>query len=56
MKLREYEYMLAIAREENMTKAAQTLYVSQSALSKLLSRLFFSKRLKNCPDKRPVRA
>lgn len=39
MKLREYEYMLAIAREENMTKAAQTLYVSQSALSKLLSRL-----------------
>ena len=37
MKLREYEYMLAIAREANMTRAAQRLYISQPALSKLLA-------------------
>lgn len=37
MKLREYEYMLAIAQEANMTRAAQHLYISQPALSKLLA-------------------
>ena len=37
MKLREYEYMLAIAQEANMTRAAQRLYISQPALSKLLA-------------------
>lgn len=39
MKLREYEYMLAIAQEANMTRAAQRLYISQPALSKLLARV-----------------
>ena len=37
MKLREYEYMLAIAQEANMTRAAQRLYIFQPALSKLLA-------------------
>ena len=37
MKLREYEYILAIAREKNVNRAAQYLCVSQPALSRLLS-------------------
>lgn len=37
MKLREYEYILAIAREKNMVRAAQYLCVSQPALSRLLA-------------------
>lgn len=37
MKLREYEYILAIAREKNMIRAAQYLCVSQPALSRLLT-------------------
>lgn len=37
MKLREYEYILAIAREKNMNRAAQYLCVSQPALSRLLA-------------------
>ena len=37
VKLREYEYILAIAREKNMVRAARSLYVSQPALSKLLA-------------------
>lgn len=37
VRLREYEYILAIAREKNMVRAARSLYVSQPALSKLLA-------------------
>ncbi|MED9821949.1 MAG: LysR family transcriptional regulator [Christensenellales bacterium] len=37
MRLREYEYILAIAREKNMIRAAQYLSVSQPALSRLLT-------------------
>jgi len=36
MKLREYEYITMIAREGNMTRAAEQLYISQPALSRLL--------------------
>ena len=39
MQLRECEYILAIAQEGNMGKAAQLLYVSQPTLSKMLSKL-----------------
>ena len=39
MQLRECEYILAIARFGNMGKAAQHLYVSQPALSKMLAKL-----------------
>lgn len=37
MYLREYEYILAIAREQNMSRAAESLYISQPALSRLLN-------------------
>lgn len=37
MHLREYEYILAIAREQNMSRAAESLYISQPALSRLLN-------------------
>lgn len=39
MQLRECEYILAIAQEGNMGKAAQRLYVSQPTLSKMLTKL-----------------
>ena len=39
MQLRECEYILAIAQEGNMGKAAQRLYVSQPTLSKVLAKL-----------------
>ena len=39
MQLRECEYILAIAEEGNMGKAAQRLYVSQPTLSKMLTKL-----------------
>ena len=39
MHLRECEYILAIAQEGNMGKAAQRLYVSQPTLSKMLAKL-----------------
>ena len=38
MNLRECEYILAIAHEGNMGKAAQLQYVSQPMLSKMLSK------------------
>ncbi len=34
MELRTMRYFLAVAREENMTRAAQLLHVTQPALSK----------------------
>ncbi len=39
MQLRECEYILAIAEEGNMGKAAQRLYTSQPTLSKMLGKL-----------------
>ena len=37
MDFRELQYILAIARHQNMTKAAESLYVGQPTLSKFLS-------------------
>lgn len=36
MEIRTLRYFLAVAREENMTKAAETLHVTQPTLSKAL--------------------
>lgn len=36
IRLREYEYLLAIAKEKSIVRAAQSLYISQPALSRLL--------------------
>ena len=37
MELRTLRYFLAIAREENMTRAAESLHVTQPALSKQMN-------------------
>ena len=34
MEIRTLRYFMAIAREENMTRAAETLHVTQPALSR----------------------
>ena len=39
MELRVLKYFIKIAEEENMTKAAQKLHVSQPALSKQMKEL-----------------
>ena len=39
MEIRTLRYFLAVAREENMTKAAETLHVTQPTLSKALKAL-----------------
>lgn len=39
METRTLKYFLAIAKEENMTKAADTLHISQSALSRQMAEL-----------------
>lgn len=39
MEIRALKYFLAIAREENMTKAAETLHISQPALTKQIHNL-----------------
>ena len=39
MEIRTLRYFLAVAREENMTKAAETLHVTQPTLSKALKSL-----------------
>ena len=44
MDFRECEYMVEIAKENNITKAAKNLFISQSALNQQLLKLekFFS--------------
>lgn len=37
MELRDVEYVMAIARHENLTKAAEELYITQPSLSKFIS-------------------
>ena len=39
MELRVLNYFLAIAREENITKAAQSLHVTQPTLSRQIAQL-----------------
>ncbi len=39
MEIRNLKYFLAVAREENMSKAAEQLHVSQPTLSKTLKAL-----------------
>ena len=39
MEIRTLRYFLAVAREENMTRAAETLHVTQPTLSKALKSL-----------------
>lgn len=39
MRLREYEYILAIAREKSVNRAADSLFITQPALSKVLLRV-----------------
>ena len=36
MEIRELRYILAIAKHQNLTKAAEELFISQSALTKFL--------------------
>ena len=39
MEIKNLRYFLAVAREENMTRAAETLHVTQPTLSKALKSL-----------------
>ena len=39
MSLREFEYVQAIAKYQNITRAADSLYVGQPTLSKFLKNL-----------------
>ena len=39
MEIRELRYFLAVAREENITRAAQSLHIAQPSLSKQLMEL-----------------
>lgn len=39
MNIKEFDYILCIAKHQNITKAAQELYISQPTLSKYLQKL-----------------
>ena len=39
MELRELKYFLAVAQEQNITKAAEYLYIAQPSLSKQMQKL-----------------
>lgn len=39
MDIRELRYFLAVAREENITRAAQSLHIAQPSLSKQIMEL-----------------
>ena len=39
MEIRTLEYFLAVAREENMTEAANTLHITQPTLSRQIADL-----------------
>ena len=39
MEVRELRYFLAVAREENITRAAESLHIAQPSLSKQLMEL-----------------
>lgn len=47
MELRVLRYFLAIAREENMTKAASVLHLTQPTLSRQIHQLPFRGRFTN---------
>lgn len=44
MELRVLRYFLTVAREENITRAAELLHVSQPAVSRQLAQLFHAGR------------
>ena len=55
MEIRVLKYFLAVAQEENMTKAAETLHTSQPNLSRQIAELedsvgkkLFERRNRNC--------
>ena len=39
MELRELKYFLAVAREENITKAAEYLYITQPSLTRQIQNM-----------------
>nr|WP_304057325.1 LysR family transcriptional regulator [Enterocloster clostridioformis] len=39
MEFREFQYVIAIAKYQNITKAAESLYIGQPTLSKFLKNL-----------------
>lgn len=47
MEIRTLRYFLEVAREENMSKAAERLHLSQSTLSKQLKGLEYERRFHN---------
>lgn len=56
MELKQLEYIVKIAEERNVTKAAEKMYITQSALNQQLlklekelgSQLFYRSRMDHC--------